>query len=361
MKNENTIRPKFAYVGCFTTQKRKARGQGIAIYSIDASSGAWTFVDVCDAIHNPHYLCLDRTQRFLYSAHGDSSEIGAYAIDARSGLLTLISKQQTGGDNSSTVMVDASNRHVVLSNGPGVAVFPIKGDGSLGPHIELIMPQGEPGPWRREQAHGSHPHQATFDPSGRYVVVPDKGLDRIHVFRFHPGRGKLVPCDPPYVQARYGAIPRHITFHPNARCAYIVNEMDSTVNACRWDVVHGTLAPFQRVSTTPTSYVGDNTGAEIAITPSGKFVYASNRGHDSIAIFAVDAENGALEPIGWESVQGRKPRYFGPDPDWSHLYAANESSDTIVVFKVDHDTGELTPTGQIIETGSPTCIVFKTQ
>lgn len=360
MKNKSTVRPRFAYVGCFTTEKRKARGKGIAVFRIDAATGAWTFVDACDAIHNPHYLCLDHTQRFLYSAHGDSSEIGAYEIDAHTGRLTLLNRQPTGGNNSSTVMPDPDNRYIVLSNGPGVAVFPINEDGSLAPHSDLHVPEGDPGPFRKEQ-HGPHPHQATFDSSGRYVVVPDKGLDKVHVYRFDAERGKLVPCDPPFVKARYGAIPRHITFHPNKPYAYLVNEMDSTVNACHWDTERGELKPFQRVPTTPTSYVGDNTGAEIAITPSGNFVYASNRGHDSIAIFSVDAATGELAPVGWESVQGRKPRFFGVDPEWSHLYAANENSDTIVVFDVDHDTGKLTPTGQIIETGSPSCIVFKTR
>jgi 6-phosphogluconolactonase len=354
------MKPNFAYVGCFTTEKRKARGKGIALFRIDPATGAWTFVEACDAIHNPHYVCLDRTQRFLYSAHGDSSEVGAYAVDPQSGRLKLLNKQPTDGDNSSTVVCDPSNRFVVLSTGPGVAVFPINTDGSLAPHSDLIVPTGEPGPFRDDQ-HGPHPHQATFDSTGQFVVVPDKGLDKIHVYRFDPERGKLLACDPPFVKARYGAIPRHIAFHPNRRYAYVINEMDSTVNAYHWDSARGQLTPFQRVPTTPTDYVGDNTGAEIAITPSGAFVYASNRGHDSIAMFSVDASTGALTAIGWESVQGKKPRFFGPDPDWSHLYAANEDSHTIVVFKVDHETGKLAPTGQVIETGSPSCVVFKTQ
>jgi 6-phosphogluconolactonase (cycloisomerase 2 family) len=349
----------FAYVGCFTTEKRKARGKGVAVFRIEPETRAWSFVHACDAIPNPHYVCLDRTQRFLYSAHGDSSEIGAYVIDSATGRLAFLNKQPTGGDNSSTVAVDPSNRYVVLSNGPGVAVFPIQPDGTLGSRTDLVIPEGEPGPFRKEQ-HGPHPHQAIFDLTGRYVVVPDKGLDRIHVFRFDDARGKLVACDPPFVKARYGAIPRHIAFHPHAPYAYVINEMDSTVNAYRWDTDRGTLEPFQRVPTTPSTYVGDNTGAEIAITPSGKFVYASNRGHDSIAIFAVQSD-GTLEPIGWEPTHGRKPRFFGPDPHWSHLYAANENSHTIVVFRVDHATGKLTPTGQVIETGSPSCVVFKTR
>lgn len=359
MESRNSAQPAFAYVGCFTTEKRKARGKGVAVFRIDPATGAWTFIEACDAIPNPHYVCLDHTQRFLYSAHGDSSEIGAYARDPKTGKLRFLNKQQTGGDNSSTVTPDPSNCYVVLANGPGVAVFPINKDGSLAARSDLFIPSGEPGPFRDEQ-HGPHPHQAIFDLTGRFVVVPDKGLDKVHVFRFDAARGKLLPCDPPFVKARYGAIPRHVAFHPSRPYAYVVNEQDSTVNAYRWDTGRGELKPFQRVPTTPTTYVGDNMAAEIAILPSGKFLYASNRGHDSIVIYSVERATGMLEPIGWESVQGRKPRFFGLDPDASHLYAANENSHTIVEFRINQKTGKLTPTGQVIETGSPACIVFAT-
>jgi 6-phosphogluconolactonase len=353
------MRTKFAYVGCFTTEKRKARGKGVAVFRIDPANGAWRFVEACDYSPNPHYLALDRTQRYLYSAHGDSSEVCSYARDAESGKLTPLNKQATGGDNSSTVMTDPSNRYAVIANGPGVAVFPINADGSLAPRCDLVIPTGEPGPWRREQ-HGPHPHQASFDLTGRFVVVPDKGLDKIHVFRFDADNGKLVCCDPPFVKARYGAIPRHVTFHPTRPFAYVVNEMDSTVNAYHWDTERGNLQPFQRIATTPTTYVGDNTGAEIAILPSGRFLYASNRGHDSIVIYSVDAQSGVLEHVGWESVRGKKPRFFGLDPVAAHLYAANESSHTIVEYRIDQASGRLTHTGQIIPTGSPSCIVFAT-
>lgn len=360
MESKSGQRPHFAYVGCFTTAKRKARGRGIAVFRIDPASGAWTFVEACDVVHNPSYLCLDRTQRYLYSAHGDSDEVCAYERDSRTGGLTFLNKQKTEGDNSSTVEVDASNRWVLLSTGPGVALFPIRADGSLDPYADLVVPQGEPGPYRKEQ-HGPHPHQATFDLTGRFVVVPDKGLDKVFVFRFDTARGKLEPCDPPFLKARYGAIPRHITFHPKRPYAYLVNEQDSTVNACHWDTARGALAPFQRIPTTPTAYVGDNMAAEIAILPSGRFLYASNRGHDSIAIYSVDPATGQLEHAGWESVRGRKPRFFCLSPDASRLYAANEDSHTIVEFEVEQGTGRLTATGQVIETGSPTCIAFATQ
>lgn len=360
MESKNVAHPTFAYIGCFTTEKRKARGKGIAVYRVDQATGAWTLVEAYDAIPNPHYLALDRTQKFLYSAHGDSSEIGAYAIDKQTGKLKLLNKQPTGGDNSSSVMPDPSNRYIVLANGPGVAVFPVNEDGSLAPRSDLALPSGEPGPYRRHQDE-PHPHQAWFDLSGRFVVVPDKGLDKVHVYQFDARGGKLVPCDPPFVKCRHGAGPRHVTFHPAGHYAYVVNELDSTVTAYHWDSETGELKPFQIISTTPTTYTGDNTGAEIAVAPSGKFVYASNRGHDSIVIYSVDPASGMLAHVGWESVQGRKPRFFGLDPDGSQLYAANEDSHTIVAFRVDRETGKLTPTGQIVETGSPSCIVFATR
>jgi 6-phosphogluconolactonase len=346
------MRPKFAYVGCFTSEKRKAKGKGIALFSIDPASGKWTFVEACNALHNPSYICLDRAQRFMYSAHGDSSEICSYARDPQTGKLRLLNKQGTQGDNSSTVEVDASGRWVLLSTGPGVALFPVKADGSLGPYSDLVIPEGEPGP----EQHGPHPHQAVFDLTGKFVVVPDKGLDRIQVFRFDAERGKLASCD--ILPARYGAVPRHIAFHPRRPYAYLVAENDSTVFALHWDTGSGKLKPFQRVPTLPTDFVDDNMAAEIAILPSGKFLYASNRGHDSIAIFSVDEASGRLETVGWEPVRGKKPRFFALDPDAQHLYACNEDSHTIVEFRVDQATGKLTATGQIIETGSPTCIVF---
>jgi 6-phosphogluconolactonase len=355
---EGAARPAFAYVGCFTTAKRKAKGKGVAVFRIDAA-GTWTYVDACDALPNPSYISLDRAQRFLYSAHGDSDEVCAYARDPRTGTLSFLNKQKTGGDNSSTVEVDSSGRWVLLSTGPGVALFPIRADGSLGPYSDLVIPEGEPGPLRDEQE-GTHPHQATFDLTGKFVVVPDKGLDKILVFRFDAERGKLAPCDPPFVKARYAAVPRHIVFHPARPYAYVVMERDSTVHAYHWDTGRGELKPFQRVPTLPTSHTGNNMAAEIAILPSGKFLYASNRGHESIAIYTVDAATGAIEPVGWEPVQGRKPRFFCLSPDANRLFVANEDSHTIVEFRVDGQTGRLTPTGQVIETGSPTCIVFAT-
>ncbi len=357
MKLKSGQCPSFAYIGCFSTAKRKAKGKGVAVFRIDPASGAWSFVEACDVVPNPSYICLDRTQRFLYSAHGDSDEICSYSRDPQTGKLSFLNRQKTEGDNSSTVEVDPSNRWVLLSTGPGVALFPRNADGSLGAYTDLIVPEGEPGPLRGEQEH-SHPHQASFDLTGQFVVVPDKGLDKVLVYRFDAGRGKLTATDS--LKSRYASVPRHVTFHPDRPYAYVVMERDSTVFACHWDTGAGTLRPFQRITTLPTDYVGDNMAAEIAILPSGKFLYASNRGHESIAIYAVDAATGKIESVGWEPVRGRKPRFFCLSPDASHLYCANQDSHTIVVFKVDPDTGGLTATGQVVETGSPTCVAFAT-
>ncbi len=357
MNSPRAPRARFAYVGCFTSEKRKARGKGVAVFRIDADTGTWTHVQACDAIANPGYIALDRTQRFLYSAHGDSSETASYARDPETGRLTFLNKQDTAGDNSSTVAVDASNRYVLLSTGPGVALFPRNADGSLAPRSALVLPHGEPGPWKRHQEH-AHPHQALFDPGGRFVLAPDKGVDCVHLLRFDGNAGTLVENDPHCVHARSGAGPRHLSFHPAKPYAYLVNELSSTITAYRWDGERGTLSPFQIVPTIPDTYTGPNTGAEIEVAPSGKFLYVSNRGHDSVGTFAVDTETGKIAPLSWESTQGKKPRFFCLGPGGTHLFAANEDGHTITEFAVDTNSGKLTPTGQVIETGSPTCIVF---
>jgi 6-phosphogluconolactonase (cycloisomerase 2 family) len=238
-----------------------------------------------------------------------------------------------------------------------VVVLPRNSDGSLGEVSQLIELPGKPGPHKVEQV-SSHPHDIPFDPAGKFVVVPDKGLDRVFIFRFDAGTGKLSPAETAWLQRRSGSAPRHVAFLPSAKYAYIVDELDSTVTSYRYDAGRGYLEPFQIIPSIPDTYVGDNTGAEIAVAPSGKFVYASNRGHDSIGIFAVDQGNGRLSPVGWESSQGEGPRFFALDPAGKLLYAANENSDTIVTFRVNQDTGKLSATGQVVSTASPVCIVF---
>jgi 6-phosphogluconolactonase len=352
-------REMFAYVGAFTTAQRKGHGDGINVYRMDPRTGAWAHVQLVPDIVNPSFLALDHQQRFLYSVHADLDEVSAYAIAKNSGQLTPLNKQSCGGKNPVYLSLDPSNRYIVTANytAGSVGVVPIEQDGILGPRTDLVTLTGEPGPNRKEQT-GSHPHNCPFDPAGRFIVVPDKGLDRIFVFRLHAATGKLVANNPPSVATREGAGPRHIAFHPSLPYAYVINELGSTMTTYRYDAARGVLQPMQVLPTTPSTFTGNNTGAEVAVAPSGRFVYGSNRGHDSIVIFAVDRANGTLIPVDWVSTQGKTPRFFALDPTANFLYAANQDTDTVVSFRVNQRNGRLTPTGQIINVGSPCTIVF---
>jgi len=352
-------KPLFVYVGAFTTPERKARGDGINVYRMDPGSGAWSHVQLLSNIVNPSFLALDREQRFLYAVHADLDEVSAYAIDKQTGQLKPLNRQSCGGKNPVHLAVDPANHFIVTANyGAGsVGVVPIEKDGTLGARTDLVTLPGEPGPNRKEQA-SSHPHDCPFDPAGRFILVPDKGLDRVFTFKLDSSSGKLAPADPPFVATREGAGPRHIAFHPSLPIAYVIDELDSTVTTYRYDPARGALQPVQVVPTAPSSFTGNNTGAEVAVAPSGRFVYGSNRGHDSIVIFSVDRAAGTLTPVGWEPTQGKTPRFFTLDPAANFLYAANQDSDSIVTFRVNKATGKLAPTGQTVKVGSPVTIVF---
>jgi 6-phosphogluconolactonase (cycloisomerase 2 family) len=362
----NRVTALFAYVGAFTTPERKGHGGGINVYQVDPASGAWTHEQLLEIV-NPSFLTLDRTQRFLYSVHADLDEVSAYAIDKQNGRITPLNRQSCGGKNPVHLSIDPTGRWIVTANysAGSVGVVPIEKDGTLGPRSDLVNLPGEPGPDRKQQA-SSHPHDAVFDPSGRFIAVPDKGLDRIFVFRLDVAGGKLMPNDPPFIATRSGAGPRHIAFHPQMTLAYVINELGSSVTTYRFDPQRGSLQPIQILPSVPASYTGNNTGAEIAVAPSGRVVYASNRGHDSIAIFAVDRRSGTLTPLGWAATQAKSPRFFGFDSAAQILYAANadegfsdqQNTDTIVPFSVNQASGMLTPTGRVIKTNSPCTIVF---
>jgi len=349
--------PRFAYIGCFTSEQRKAHSKGISVYRIDAD-GSWSFVEMLETLPNPQFIAFDRQQKFLYSVHGDGTEVSSYAIDKASGRLSFLNKQPTSGNNSTHLTPDPTNRYVVIGNGIGVAAFPINPDGSLAPYTDMVRAGGDVGPHRNQVGAGAHPHYVGFDPSGRFLLAPDRGTDRTHIYRLDVASGKLVPNNPAFARSRPGAGPRHLAFHPAKPWGYVCNELDSTVTAHTWDSQRGELKPFQVITTLPEDYIGGNTTAEIQFAPSGQYLYVSNRGHNSIVIFRVDQASGKLSPIGWEPTRGRTPRFFGLDPTGRRLYAANLDSDNIVAFAVDAATGKLTPTGQVVETGSPSCIIF---
>ena len=241
-----------------------------------------------------------------------------------------------------------------------VAVLPILPDGSLADQHQLLPLPGEPGPHRTQQP-SSEPHDVVFDPSGHFVLVPDKGLDRIFVFRFDAGTGRLTPAEPDSVKSRPGTGPRHLAFHPRLPIVWVLNELDSTTTTYRWDGQRGTLLPIQVITTLPTDFTGYSTTAEIAVTTDGRTFYCSNRGHDSVAIYATEATTGLLRPIGWQSTLGAGPRFVVLDPSDRFLHAANENGDTIVTFAVEARSSKLTPTGQVVKNGSPATIVFTGQ
>lgn len=349
----------FAYVGCFTSEDRGARGEGINVYRVDPVSGDWDHVQLVPDLVNPSFLALDHENRFLYSVHADESYTSAFAIDAASGRLTFLNRQENGGTNGVHLAVDPSNRFLVVSNyaSGSMAVLPINRDGSLAPRSGLVDLPGSPGPHPTQQT-SSHPHHNPFDPQGRFLLVPDKGLDRIFAFKLDGVSGTLISADTPSVAAQPGAGPRHAGFHPTLPYAYVLNELDSTLAVYAYDSQNGGLARRQLLSTLPDGFTGTNTTAEIAVHGSGRFLYGSNRGHDSITAFTIDQTSGMLTPLGWTPTGGERPRYFGLDPSGTFLYACNESSHSIVAFRIDPATGALTATGHRVETGSPVTIVF---
>jgi 6-phosphogluconolactonase (cycloisomerase 2 family) len=351
--------PRFAYVGSFTSEVRKARGEGISVYRIDPESGHWGRVQALNREVNPGYLAIDPKRPVLYAVHSEANEVSAFAVNDATGELTLINRQSCGGDNPVHLALDATGRFLVVANyGSGsVVVLPVGADGSLGAKTDLVALKAELGPHRTEQS-VPHPHQCPFDPTGRLVVVPDKGLDRLFVFTLDTAKGTLVPVSPPSVKTRSGAGPRHIAFNPRLPYAYVINELDSTVAAFRVTSAGG-LEPLQIVPSIPSTFTGDNTGGAIDVAPSGRFVYVSNRGHDSIGIFRVEASTGLLSPVAWEPTKGATPRFIGLDPAGARLYAANQRGDTVVEFDVDEASGALNATGRIVVAGTPVCVVWR--
>ncbi|MGA2596250.1 MAG: lactonase family protein [Bryobacteraceae bacterium] len=349
-----------AYVGCYTTARRYARGDGIHVYRVDPETAAWTHIQRVGDLVNPSFLALRGDGNYLYAVHGDESIATAFSIDRASGALKFINRVATGGQNGVHQAIDPSGNFMVVANyaSGSVSVLPIRQDGSLGENVQIVPLPGLPGPNRVEQA-SSHPHQIVFDPSGRFVAVPDKGLDRIFMFQFDPQAGRLSPTIQGSVAARSGSGPRRIAFHPALPIAFVLNEIGSTIVTYYLEAEHGGLRPVQILSTTPSDYTGENTASELALSSGGRFVYCSNRSHDSVAIFAGDPKTGLLTTVDWVPSRGRIPRFIGFDPPGRILYGANEQSDTIVSWKADFSTGRLTPTEQVISNASPVVIAFR--
>jgi 6-phosphogluconolactonase len=256
------------------------------------------------------------------------------------------------------VTVDRLGKNALVANygGGSIACLPIGEDGRLGDATAFVQHKGSSVNPQRQQ--GPHAHSINLDAANRFAFVADLGLDKVLVYRFDQSAGTLEPNDPPAASIAPGSGPRHFAFHPGGRFAYVINEMKSTVTAFAYDADRGTLQTFQTVSTLPEDSDGRSSTAEVQVHPSGKFLYGSNRGHDSIAAFAIDAATGRLTPIGHESTQGKNPRNFGIDPTGAYLLAANQDNDNIVAFRIDAATGKLRPAGQSIHVPMPVCVKF---
>jgi 6-phosphogluconolactonase len=353
----------FVYVGAYTGP---GRAEGITVYRMEPGSGALTHVQTVGGIDNPSFLALDPGQRFLYAVSEvqdpggrTGGAVSAFAVDPATGQLSFLNRQPSHGAGPCHVSVHQSGKYAFVANyGSGhVAALPIGDDGRLGEATAVVEHAGT-GPIPRRQA-GPHAHFISPDPTGALVLANDLGTDRVMVYRLDRAAGALVPNELPFAQERSGAGPRHLAFHPNGRFVFVLNEIDSTLSAFAYDAERGALRIVQTASTLPEDFSGSNSTAQVVMHPSGRFIYGSNRGHDSIVIFGVDGETGRMTYVGHEPTQGKTPRNFNLDPSGTLLLAANQNTHTIVAFRIDQDSGRLTATGQVTETPSPVCIVFR--
>jgi 6-phosphogluconolactonase len=349
------------YFGTYTGPKSK----GIYVAPFDVATGKLGALRVAAETENPSFLALHPTRPLLYAVNetdnfqGEKAgSVSAFAIDPATGDLRALSRASTRGAHPCHLAVDRSGRHVLVANysGGSVASLPIGADGGVGPASSFVQHSGSGGDPKRQK--GPHGHMIETDPANRFALAADLGLDQVLVYRFDAARGTLVPADPPFARVEAASGPRHFAFSPDGRDVYVLNEMKITVTAFKYD--KGRLTEYQNVSALPagTAITPADSGAEIVVHPSGRFVYSSQRGPDNIAVFARDAASGKLTLVEHVPTGGRAPRGFGIDPSGRWLLAGNHRSDQIVVFAIDSKTGRLKPTGQTVELGAPVSVAF---
>src|ERR1700730_9868209 len=351
------------YVGTDTEEGSKSKG--IYAYRFDADTGQITSLGLAAETTNPSFVALHPNGRFLYAVNEvsnykgpNSGGVSAFSIDRATGKLTFLNEVPSRGADPCYIIVDKTGRYVLVANytGGSIAVFPVLEDGKLGEASAFVQHTGHgTNPSRQE---GPHAHSNDLSPDNRLAMVDDLGLAELLVYKFERAKGSLTPNDPPFATLDPGAGPRHFALHPSGKFAYVVSEMQSTVTAFSNDEKTGTLRRLQTISALPKDFHGENDDAEIQMHPSGKFLYASNRGSDTIAVFAIDPGKGTLTPVEYAPTQGKIPRSFEIDPTGKYLFAANQKSDNIVVFRIDAKTGRLTPTSQVLDVGSPVCVKF---
>ena len=352
-----------AYVGTYTEEGSQSKG--IYAYRFDEGSGQITWLGLAAETTNPSFMAVHPNGRFLYAVNEvqnykgpNSGGVSAFSIDRATGKLTFLNEVPSRGADPCYIIVDKAGKHVLVANytGGSIAVFPVLADGKLGESSEFVQHTGHGSDPKRQE--GPHAHSIDLSPDNRFAFVDDLGLDELKVYKYDSAKGSLTPNTPAFAKLDPGAGPRHFVLHPSGKFAYVVAEMASTVTAFSVDLNKGTLQRLQTISTLPKDFKGENDDAEIQVHPSGKFLYASNRGHDSIAVFAIDPQKGTLTEIEDVPTQGNIPRSFEIDPTGNFLFAENQKSGDIVVFRIDSNTGKLTATGQKVDVGSPVDVKF---
>ena len=351
------------YFGTYTGTKSK----GIYVSRLDTDTGKLTAPELAAESASPSFLAIHPNHKFLYAANEvdtfggkKSGAVSAFSLDAATGKLTSLNQQASGGDGPCHLMVDHSGKVVLVANygGGSVETLPIEKDGRLGAPATFIQHKGTSvDPQRQEGPHG---HFITTDFGNRFALACDLGLDKVLVYKFDPATAALTPNDPPSASVAPGSGPRHLAFHPSGRFAYVINEMKCTMTAFTYDPKRGELKELETLSTLPEDEAvkPNYSTAEVVAHPSGKFLYGSNRGHNSIVVFAIDSNTGKLARVENVPTQGKTPRGFGIDPTGAFLLAANQDSDNVVVFRIDQKTGRLTATGQSVEVGAPVSVEF---
>jgi 6-phosphogluconolactonase len=358
----HTMSDYFVYIGTYTGPK----SQGIYVLKFSAATGKLASPELAAETPNPTFLAVHPNHRYLYAVNEieeyegkKSGSVTAYSIDRKTGKLTMLNAEPSGDPGPCHVTIDHTGKYVLIANYNvgSVAVYPILADGRLGKASAFVPHTGHSVDPKRQEA--PHAHSIYPSPDNRFAVSADLGTDQMYVYRFDTTKGTLTPNDPPSAAVPPGTGPRHFAFGANGKFAYAIEEMGSSLTTFSYDPARGVLHPLATISTMPKDYKGYNDCAELMLHPNGKVLYGSNRGHDSITVFALDPVKGTPTPIQWASTEGKTPRGFGIDPTGSYLIAGNQDSDTVAVFRIDAKTGRLTPTGQKLEVGAPVCVMFE--
>ena len=354
------------FVGTYTEKESK----GIYAYRFDPASSELTPLGIAAETSNPSFLAIDPSHRFLYAVNevqkykdANSGVVSAFAIDRQkgdrqTGKVQLLNAIASRGADPCYIAFDKTGKYALVANytGGSVAVFPVQSDGHIGESSAFVQHVGLS--VNRERQEGPHAHWIETTPDNRFAIAVDLGLDELLVYRFDAKTGSLTPNNPPYAKLDPGAGPRHLAFHPNGKFVYVVNELQSSITAFAYDASRGTLRKLKTVSTLPKNFSGSNDTAEIKVHPSGKFLFASNRGHDTIAVFSIDSKTGAITLADHFPTQGKTPRNFEIDPTGKLLFVANQDTNNIAVFQIDSNNGRLTPTKQTLQVPSPVCLKF---